>query len=533
MPDLLLHHANFYDPPLDPRATDPISVGQAMLIRDGRIAAVGSLDQVRAAAEHAAQQINLDGRTVIPGLVDCHCHLDGVGQAATILDLAAATSKAQCLEKVRHAAMQSPPGQYILGRGYNVNNWPQPVFPTAADLDAVAANHPVILAQFDGHSIWTNSRAMADAAVTADTPNPPGGAIARGPAGKPTGIFFETAAALIRPPRPTADQARHYLKTAVGTYARFGYTAVHTVGAGGHQPVLELLDMLAELYPAPDCPLRVRGYTLAHDLDQAAARRERDAHDPRFRLAGVKAFADGSLNSHSAWMLAAYEGDPGNCGIPTLCGDALLNLVRRCSAARLPLACHAIGDRAIRELLDAFDHAGNRDLCNRIEHAQHIHPHDIPRFAAIGAIAAMQSCHLIPDWHTADRLLGDRARHSYPIRSLIDAGAHVILGSDAPVVSADPRDSLLAAVWRIDRNGNPPGGWNPQHSVCVAQWLWMHTAGAWLALGEATHRGRLTVGMDADLTVLDQDIFDPTFNDPLGLTIAATILAGQFTHNTL
>lgn len=533
-PQHLLTNGRFHDPPDAPMGEVAHRVGDAMLIRDGRIVAVGDADQVRAAVQGPCDQTRLDGRVIIPGLVDSHCHIDAVGASRYMMDLSGTTSKQQCLDRVRQAAAATHSGDPLVGHGFNVNTWNPPSFPTASELDVACADRPVMLAQFDGHGLWVNTRAMRDSGIDDASPTPEGGSLTRDSGGRPAGMFFEKAIALIRRPQPTPAQHRRHLTDGIDVLGRFGYTAAHLMAAGSCAEVADSIALLHDMHADGSCPLRVRGYVLHTHFDTAIASRQRWPDDPRFRVAGIKAFADGSLNSRTAWMLDNFEGEPGNSGVAVLDDKQLHDLVRRCELADLPLACHAIGDRAVRELLDAFEAhrplKPHRRLAHRIEHAQHLHPHDVPRFGRLAVAASMQACHLLADWRTAERLLGQRSRWTYAIASLLAAGAIVALGSDAPVVSADPRDSLLGALRRTDHTGQPAGGWYPAERVNVHQWLWMQTVAPWLAVGEADQRGRLAVGMDADLTFLDTDIFDPAFSNPLDMRIAGAMVAGTFTH---
>ncbi len=539
-PTLLLTHGRFYTPSASSRDQHPHLAGCAMLIREGRIAAIGSTaDIARLGGDvgGSIKTVDLAGRTVVPGLVDSHCHLDGIGMAMRLIDLSGTRSKAECIQRVAERVARAEPGEYLMGRGFNVNDWNPPAFPTAADLDAVAPDHPVALAQFDGHGAWINTCTMRDSGINAQSPDVDGGSILRDAAGQPTGMLFENALRLIQWPVATDDDYRACLADGIRHMQACGYTAVHVMAAGSHQPVSRLVDMMHEDYGSGPCPLRVRGYVLDEQFEQAVAARRRWADDPRFQVTGIKTFADGSLNSHTAWMLEPYEGEPDNTGVPTLTHEQLANLVRRCTAANLPLATHAIGDRAIREVLNALEAHSRRDLPHRIEHVQHLDPDDLPRFAALNVTVSMQTCHLMPDWKTADRILGRRSRWTYAARSLLESGANLALGSDAPVVRADWRDSLLAAIRRTDGDGKPERGWHPQEALTVGQWLWAHTVGPARAVGEADQRGRLEVGMDADLTILGRDIFakdfDPTPQNVLSIPIDATVVAGMFTHRTL
>ncbi|MCC7147102.1 MAG: amidohydrolase [Phycisphaeraceae bacterium] len=537
--DILFIGGHFFDPLL--HKADQLAllqpIGQAMLVREGRIAAVGDEATVKASsANHNTTTIDLHGLSVIPGLVDSHCHLDGVGFASLALDLFNTTSKEQCLKKIRLAAADRDPDHWIVGMGFNVNAWPpqDQQSLTLADIDSASPLVPVLLAQFDGHSCWANSATLRASGIDPSSASPPadptGGRFGRDASGKINGFLYENALSLLRPPTPTDAQRLLSLRLGMEIYARHGYTTVHAMGSGNHDSIVALLDRAEQLQSAGPPTLRIRGYPLHEHFDAALDHRRRRGRDPFLHVAGIKTFFDGSLNSHTAWMLKPYDGEGDNTGMTVISPQELRRQLAQSNAAGLPLACHAIGDRAVRELLDAIESVGSADLTNRVEHAQHLDPADLPRFAATGTVVSMQTCHLIPDWPTADRILGPRALWTYAAASLVNAGATVILGSDAPVVPCDPRDSFTSAVFRADRHGQPPGGWNPKQALTAAQWLWMHTTGPAAATGEQHQRGRLQLGMDADLTFLKGNPFTAEVDKLSPFTVAATMLAGQFTH---
>jgi len=531
----LLRDALLLDPSPRPPSRDDVVSPQpaAILIREGRITAAGSEPQVRRFVRGDEQTLSLAGRCITPGLVDSHCHLDGVGAARLCLDLSRAASKADCLRLVREAATRPRRG-WLVGMSLNFNIWsPAERIVTLDELDHAAPGQAVVLHHFDGHSCWANSTALRASGIGPCTEDPPGGRFGRDASGNLTGVLYENAIPRLQPPSLTRAQQREVLQSGMQEYARLGFTAVHAMGADARQSVTGLLSLAEEIRKSGDAALRVRGYPLFVHLSEAVDFRARSTGNWG-RVAGIKTFFDGSLNSRTAWMLSPYEGSADDAGMAVMPPEELRQQIGTCNAAGLPLACHAIGDRAVGEALDAFEAAARPGVLNRIEHAQHVAPDDWPRFPRLHVIASMQACHLMPDWAVADRLLGSRASQTYALRSALDAGASIILGTDAPVVSADPRDSLLAAVWRMDREHRPAGGWHAEQRITAAQWLWMHTVSPWQATGESAGFGRLVPGYHADLTIWNASPLDAarTPEAVSNLRADATVVAGHFVHRT-
>ncbi len=528
--DLLLYNGRIYT--LD--AGRPLA--QAVAVRGNRILAVGDDADLRPLLRPGGQAVDLGGRAVIPGLIDAHIHFGWYSLALheERVDLDNVPGKEEALARIAAQVDRTPPGCWIRGEGWNKNIWPQDAFPTAADLDAVAPDHPVALEDKSRHATWVNSLALELAGVTASTEDPPGGEIVRDEAGNPTGILLETAAQLITDaiPEPGVETFVQALRRGIAEAHRLGLTGFHDPG---HPKVLAALQVLRT---QGELTLRALVHIPADDLDGAAALGLRSGlGDAVLRIGGVKLFADGALGPQSAHMLAPYEGSD-NRGIPTYTAEELHSLVCRARRAGLSVAIHAIGDAANRAALDAIARARAKTagllpptLPDRIEHAQLLHPADLPRLAALGVVASMQPIHATSDMEMAERHWGRRCELAYAWRSVLNSGAVLAFGSDCPIETLDPLAGIHAAVTRRRADGRPgPEGWIPAQRLTVAQAVHAYTLGAAHASGEGHLKGSIIPGKLADLVVLSQDIFRI---DPMAILesrVEMTIFDGQVVY---
>ena len=517
-------------------------LASAVALSGDRIAALTSDalggDRLREALAPGGRAINLRGRTVIPGLVDAHLHFVEYSLRLEQVDIYELPSLEQTLDRVAAHAATLRPGQWIRGGGWNCNLWGEGAFPSRHDLDRVTPDHPVALSSKDGHSLWVNTRAMQLAGLTAQTPDVPGGSIYRDAEGIPTGILQEHAMGLVYDviERPSHAEMLDACRHGLGRAHRAGLTGIHDCEGAAALRVFQKLAQDGEL------TLRVLAHIPAESLDAAIELGVRDGLGNEWvRLAGIKAFVDGSLGSRSAWMLEPYEGSPGNCGIPTTTEEALGELVRKANGAGLSVAVHAIGDAANRAVLDAVavaDTATARGAAalpvrNRVEHAQLLHPDDVPRLAALGVIASGQPIHATADIDLVERYWGARGATSYAWRSLLEAGTVLAFGSDAPVESISPLAGIHAAVTRRRANGYPgPQGWHPEQSLTVGQAVRAYTMGAAYAGGEERLKGSLRAGKLADLVVLDRDIFSIDPMEVLQAQVVATMVGGRFVYQS-
>ena len=476
----------------------------------GRVLAVGSAQEVLARYPQASR-VDASGKTVIPGLIDAHGHLMNLGYALMGADLVGARDKAEVIARLREYEKQLPATAWLLGRGWDQNDWPGKALPTAADLDVAFPDRPVWLRRVDGHAGWANSAALRAVEATkarqlAGDWQPEGGRIVRD-GETPTGIFVDRAMSLVNAVAPKAGEAFRELALAkaLAMVVSNGLTGVHVMGVSR-----EDLALLKRFADSGRLPTRVDAYANG-DQEALADLCEHGLyrHDGgRLQMRGVKLMIDGALGSRGAALLDDYSDDHGNRGLLVTDPASFESAVRKAKACGVQVATHAIGDRGNRIVLDTYQRVldGNRDSRWRIEHAQIVSLQDIPRLQPMGVIASMQPTHATSDmpW-VEDRVGKQRIAGAYAWRRMLDSGARLALGSDFPVESSDPRLGLYAAVTRQDREGQPPGGWLPDQKLSVAEALRGFTSDSAYAGFDEAEVGRLAPGLRADFVILEDD----------------------------
>jgi len=515
---------------LDPEAPQG---ADAVAIRDGRVVAVGSFEVLAARLRGRETRVE-DFRpgVAVPGLVDAHAHL--LGQGLLGLDLLGTRSAGEVAARVAAAVEKARPGEWIIGRRWDQNDWPEKAFPDRAELDRVAPDHPVCLTRIDGHAAWVNSRALARSGIDADTADPPGGRIHRDPrTGEPTGILVDNAMALVKRPVPDRAAKRRAILRAAAECHRLGLTGIHDAGVDE-----EGLSIYRELYDADALHLRVYAMIAGPGrlLERYLARGpEVDAHDGRLTVRAVKLYADGALGSRGAALLEPYTDAPGERGLLVTPPEQLRAISFRAADAGLQVCVHAIGDRANRIVLDTFAacraRTGATDARHRVEHAQVLHPDDIPRFGELGVIASMQPTHLTSDMPWArDRLGPERVKGAYAWRRLLESGARICAGSDFPIEHVNPLYGLHSAITRRRTDSPGEGVYGADQCMTPEEALRAFTTEAAWAAFQEEDRGVLSPGRRADITVLP---FDPLRVDPERLRtarIVATIVGGRVVY---
>ena len=507
----------------------------ALAISYGRVVALGHDAEIRHLAGPDTAVINLDGKTVLPGLTDAHLHWEAQARSLRSVNVFEAPSKAQAVERVRERVTRTAEGEWITGQGWAQDLWHDRAFPSKADLDAVAPRNPVYLSAKSGHAGWANSAALAAAGVTDSTSDPEGGHILRADAGEATGILLETAMELIENcvPRPSGDQLADMMRDAQALAHRSGLTMIHDFDDPSCLVALQILRERGEL------GLRVVKQVNQAWLDAALdSGIRRNFGDDWLRIGALKLFADGALGPKTALMFEPYEGEPDNFGMPVVDKEEMVEYVRRASACGLPSTVHAIGDKAVHDVLDVFERVRQEEAArgepassrrHRIEHVQIIHPLDSARLAQLDIIASMQPIHATSDMATADRYWGERNRYAYNPRLQLDQGARIAFGSDAPVEPFDPLLGIHAAVSR-QRNGKPAGGWYPDAKISLHEALLGFTQGPAYAAEMEDRLGMLREGYLADLIVLDRDIYQVEPDELLELTVLGTMVDGDWRY---
>ncbi len=508
---------------------------EAVAVAGGRIVGVGSIEEMLDLSGPDAERIDLGGRTVVPGLVDAHAHFIGYANNLARIDLVGTRSIAEVRERLEAGVAGSMRGGWILGRGWDQNDWPEKVFPTRDDLDEVSADRPIYIIRVCGHAAVANSKALAMAGIDDRTPDPKGGKIERDEAGRPTGLLFEEAKSLVTGVIPplTREEKKRLLERAAKDCLAVGLVGVHEMGVSGEDK-----SIIEELYGAGELTFRITAYYDSDDEnieDFVDSGPIRGAYDHLFSIVGVKFYADGSLGARSAAMLDDYSDDKGNRGILVTEPDTLYEGIRKCHEKGFQAAIHAIGDRGVRVSLDVLERvledSPAPDPRHRIEHSQIVSRSDIARYSGLGVVPSMQFTHCTSDMPWAeDRVGPDRIKGAYAWRSFIDSGCRIPGGSDFPVESIDPLLGLYAAVTRRDLSGNPEGGWYPEQCLTMEEALRAFTIDAAYASHEDSIRGSISVGKLADMIVLSED---PMNVEPAGIPnieIMMTILGGEIVY---
>ncbi len=514
-------------------ATRPLA--EALAVRGGRVAFVGSERGARALAGPNTRVLDLDGHTVIPGMVDAHAHLLGLGTALRRVDLVGTRSYEDVIARVVERARTVPAGEWIQGRGWDQNDWADTEFPTHEALSRAVPNHPVYLTRVDGHAALVNARALELAGVTGATTDPDGGRFLRDAQGNPTGVLIDNAEEVVARviPAPARGELREAVLAAIAEVNRWGLTGVHDAGVGGG-----VIDVYEEL--AGEGRYDLRNYVMIRSDDETLARYfargpQSGLHDDRLWIRAIKISSDGALGSRGAALLQEYNDEAGNRGLITTPFERVRDVAVRALEHGFQLNVHAIGDRANRMVLDAFEEAlaavPTADHRFRIEHAQIVHYQDIPRFAELDVIPSMQGSHQTSDMYWAmDRLGWTRARGAYAWRSFLETGVVIPNGSDFPVESPNPLISFKAFVTRRDADGWPAGGWFPEQRTTREEALKSMTLWPAYAAFMEDVAGSLTPGKYADFVVLDQDIMSIDAERILDTRVLMTVLGGEVVY---
>jgi predicted amidohydrolase YtcJ len=504
----------------------------AMAVRDGKVLFTGSEREAMALRGPGTRVVDARGSTVIPGIVDAHAHLLGLGQSLRTVNLVGAKSYDEVVARVVARAKEVPSGQWIVGRGWDQNLWGDTRFPTHHALSSALPEHPVYLVRIDGHAALANAAAMRVAGVTAASADPSGGRIERTASGEPAGVFIDNAKALVEHsvPPTTREQTRQAIRAAIAESHRWGLVGVHDAGESR-----ATIDLMEEMAKAGEIPFRLYvmisgdSAALAHYLKRGP---QSGLYDNHLWIRSIKLYADGALGSRGAALLEPYDDDRSNRGLLLTAPAVIRQVAEQAVRAGFQVNTHAIGDRGNRTVLDAYEAAlrsvPRADHRFRVEHAQVLHHDDIPRFALLGVIPSMQAVHQTSDMYWAGSRLGlGRVLGAYAWRSLLNTGVVVPNGSDFPVEAVNPLLSFHSAVSRQDAHNWPAGGWLPEQRMTREEALKSMTIWPAYAAFQESVMGSLTPGKLADFVMLDRDIMTVAERDILGTSVLATYIGGK------
>ncbi|WP_421762724.1 amidohydrolase [Ekhidna sp.] len=493
----------------------------------------------------STKMVDLAGKTMVPGLTEGHAHIMGVGYNLLNVDLREAKSYQEVVEMVVDRAASTPEGTWIIGRGWHQDKWTEKPemtngFPTHDLLSDAVPNHPVYLKHASGHAALTNAKAMEMGGIDANSDQPNGGEIFKSVSGEPTGIFNETAQGLITKviPDATKESDEQALRLALDQCFKYGITGFHQAGSGPDH-----IDLYKDFAQRDELKLRL--YVMLNGRDESLLEEyfkkgiEEDLFDNQLTVRSVKLYADGALGSRGAWLLEEYTDAPGVHGHNVMPMEDIEDVTQKSYKAGFQVCVHAIGDRANREVLDIYERtfklypeSAPKEPRFRIEHAQHFHPDDIPRFAEMGVVPSMQAIHMASDRPWAiDRLGQQRIEWgAYMWQTLLQSGAKIVNGTDAPVEPITPLASFYASVSRRTLQGNPDGGYEPTEKMTREQALRSYTLDAAFAAFREDRKGSIEVGKWADLTIFDQDIMTIPEDDILETKVSMTIIGGEIVY---
>ncbi|MBV9573293.1 MAG: amidohydrolase family protein [Acidobacteriales bacterium] len=513
-------------------------MAESVAVLGDRITAVGKAADVEAWRGPHTKVIDAGGKLLIPGFNDAHLHfLDG-GMDFDGVKLNDATSKEEFAKRIAEKAKHTPQGQWIVGGEWDETKWNPPILPTAQLIDAETSNTPVFVSRHDGHMALANSVALRIAGITAKTPDPPGGTIVRDAQGNPTGALKDAAQEYVTKVIPplTHEQRLNIARRALAYAASLGVTSFQNMSEeyeniAAYAELLERGELTSRIYAAPNIP------TVAY-LTQIGVRHAFGG--PYLRIGAVKAYADGSVGSRTAYFFEPFTDDPSNRG---LLADGMhpLSLMRdrmmSADAAGLQICTHAIGDQGISIILDIYSEIvknhGERDRRLRIEHAQHMAAKDFDRFAALHVIASMQPYHAIDDGRFVERYIGhDRASRTYAFRTFLNHGVRLAFGTDWPVAPLNPLLGIYAAVTRETLDGKNPNGWFPEQKLTVAEAVEAYTMGSAYAEFQEKEKGSITPGKLADMVLLSDDIFSIDKDKIRDATVLKTFLGGRIVYDS-
>lgn len=546
--DTIYIHANIYTGLVGESSSHAVQKAEAMAVRADKLIAVGSEADVMKLKGSQTKLVDLQGHFVMPGFNDAHVHLTEAGRKKLTVDLTGTRSLQEFQERIRRHLKIAAPHEWITGSGWDETTWPGSHLPTRSDIDEVTRDRPVFLVRIDGHVAVANTAALKIAQVTPATKNPQGGEIARHANGEATGILRETAQSVVASliPPPTPEKHREAIEAALQDIARSGVTSAQDFSGDNGESSRANFKILEQLEREGKLTVRISEW-LPFNESVESLKQMRDSHpqtDPMLHTGMLKAFMDGSLGSHTSAMLAPFNDDPNNSGLPQYEQSKLNEMAKERVDAGFQLGFHAIGDKAVEMALDAFAEAekaahakgvkaqdGGDNYRLRVEHAQVTNPAQVERFRELNVIASIQPSHLLTDMHWAMSRLGPgRATHSYAWAVFENQGVRLAFGTDYPVEPVAPFRGIYAAVTRKSDDGKQE--YFPEQKLTIQQALAAYTTGSAYAEFAEKQKGALAPGMFADFVVLDRDLTKIPSAQILGARVLRTVVGGKTVYQS-